>query len=255
MKWSLFGRVAMALLSALALGLGMTACGGGTIAYLWTVGTQYDQIHGFKVDDYTGNLTAVQNSPFPANGSSPVDILVKPAGRYVYVVNQGTACSATVTTSCTGPTSNASDSGIAVFSVGGDGALTYQTSYPTQGFKHLWAQFDGTGNYLFVLDQYSPSGDGNGAITIFSVNPDTGRLSTDPQTASVPAGGTAPLYLEVGSNPIRMAATSSCLFTINQADQSVTPFSATSGQLTPVTTGKIFPGTGRPRTWRVPSIR
>ena len=58
MKWSWFGRVAMALTSAVALGLSMTACGGGTVAYIWAVGTATEgggqtngQIVGYQVDD------------------------------------------------------------------------------------------------------------------------------------------------------------------------------------------------------------
>ncbi len=229
MKWSSFGRVTMAVVSALALGLGMTACGGGTIAYLWVAGQQYNEISGYQVDNNTGNLTQIPHSPFGANGSNPVYLLLKPGGRYLYVINQGTST----------PTSNSTDSGIAVFSIGGDGSLTFQTSYPTQGFQHIWAQFDSSGGFLYVLDRYSPSGDGNGAITAFSSDVNTGRLILVPQTQSTPAGGVAPNYEEVGANPLMMAATPSCLYTVNQGDQTVTPFASSNGQLTTVTTGKI----------------
>ena len=234
MKWSWFGRAAMALVSALALGLSMTACGGITVAYLWVTGQQYNQIAGFQVDDYTGNLTATPHSPFSTVGNNPVHIIVKPAsGRYVYVINQGTTSSAK---------GNSSDSGVAVFSVGGQGALTFQFSMQTNGFVHLWSQFDSTGNYLFVLDRYSASGDGNGAITTFAVDPNTGRLTPVPQTASTPPGGLSPGYLEVGQDPLMMASSGTCLFTVNQADQSISPYSIANGQLGTVTTGKIFPG-------------
>ena len=230
MKWSWFGRAAMALLSALALGLGMTACGGTTVAYLWVIGQQYSQITGFKVDNNTGNLTAIQNSPFGANGSKPVYLVVKPGGRFVYVLNQGATSTST---------SNSEDSGIAEFSVGGDGALTYQETYPTQGFMHKWIQFDSSGGYLFALDEYSRSGDGNGAITTFSADANTGRLTLITQTASAPSGGVAPTFLEVGHSPVNMLTSGSCLFTLNQADKTVTPYIASSGQLTTATTGVI----------------
>ena len=235
MKWSWFGRAAMALVSALAFGLSMTACGGNTIAYLWAVGGQYKQIIGYKVDNNTGNLTAIQHSPFSTNGSNPVDILVTPAGRYVYVIDQGTYTS----------TSNSADAGISAYAVGGDGALTFQQSYGTEGYGHLWAEFDATGNYLFVLDRYSPSGDGRGAITAYSVDANTGRLLEVSQTAATPSGGIAPKYLEVGKDPLMMGGNGSCLFTANQADQSITAYSASSGQLTVPTTGTIFPNTIR----------
>ena len=90
MKLSLFGRLTMALLASVALGLGMTACGGGTIGYMWVLGQQYNQIAGFKIDDFTGNLTTVPTSPFSTGGSVPVSIVVKTGGRFVYVINQGT---------------------------------------------------------------------------------------------------------------------------------------------------------------------
>ena len=241
MKLSWFGRAALALVSALALGLGMTACGGGTIAYLWTVGQQYNQITGYKVDDYTGNLTVIDHSPFITNGAKPVDILVKPGGRYVYVINQGSASTGN---------GNSADAGISVFSVGGNGSLTFQQKYSSQGYVPTWAAFDSTGTYLFVLDKYGPTVQTTtgtatstvGVITTFSADANTGRLTLVTQTASTPAGGTAPTYLPVGSNPIQMASSGSCLFTVNSADQSITPYAKSSGQLTTVTTGKFFPG-------------
>ncbi len=233
MKLSWFGRAALGLVSALALGLSMTACGGGTIAYVWAIGQQFNQISGYKVDNNTGNLTLIDHSPFSTNGAKPVDIVVKPGGRYVYVINQGSASTAKA---------NSADAGISLFSVGGNGTLTFQYHYDSKGYVPVWAAFDGSGNYLFVLDKYSQSGDGNGSITAFSVDANTGRLTLTPQTASTPAGGTAPLFLEVGANPIQMASNGTCLFTANAADQSITPYSFAGGQLGTVTTGKFFPG-------------
>src|SRR5580698_7009755 len=170
MKLGFFGRMAMALFASLVLGLGMTACGGGTVGYIWVLGQQYNQVGGFKVDDYTGNLTQIVGAPFVSNGSNPVSLVIKPGGRYVYVINQGTGG----TTSASGPGAS-----IAVYAVGGDGVLTFQETYEPQGYIPLWAQFDPTGTYLYVLTQYSPgyvstSGlwtgpntDGNGAVTVF----------------------------------------------------------------------------------------
>ena len=62
MKLSRIGLVSMALVVSVAMALGMTACGGGTVAFLWVAGTQYNQIVGYKVDDFTGNLTQVKSS-------------------------------------------------------------------------------------------------------------------------------------------------------------------------------------------------
>jgi 6-phosphogluconolactonase (cycloisomerase 2 family) len=233
MKLSLFGRLAMALFASLALGLGMTACGGGTIGYMWVLGQQYNQIVGFKIDDYTGNLTSINGSPFASNGTVPVSLVIKPGGRYIYVINQGTG--GTSTKQGTGQS-------VALYSVGGDGTLTFQQNYFTQGYVSQWAQFDSTGSYLYVLDKYSPSGDGNGSITAFNADATTGRLTlvTNSQTQ---VGGVNTTYFEVGVAPFMMKTLSGCLFTVNGADQSISPFAfGSAGQLT-YTTTQHFPTT------------
>jgi len=227
MKLSLFGRLTMALLASVALGLGMTACGGGTIGYMWVLGQQYNQIAGFKIDDYTGNLTTVPTSPFSTGGSVPVSIVVKTGGRFVYVINQGT-----------GGTNKAAGAGqsIVEFAVGGDGALTYQDTYQTQGYVSMWAQMDSTGTYLMVLDKYAPDNTGNGAITVFSSDPTTGRLTlvTNSQTQ---VNNLNTYYWDVGPAPIMMKTAGSCLFTLD-GNQTVSPYSVGSGgQLTVVQQG------------------
>lgn len=231
----------MALVAALAMGLGMTACGGPIIGFLWAVGAQntqtvqYNETVGYWVDDNTGNLTGIPGQPFSTNGTNPVYLVVRPGGgRFLYVLNQGTGYTST---------SNGSSDGISVYSVGGSGNLTYQATYETQGYGHLWATFDSTGSYLYVLDRYSSSGDGNGAITTFASDATTGRLNLVQQTASTQPGQLAPSYLEVGKTPLRFFSTGSCLYTANSANQTISIYSEANGQLTTVTTGTFTPGT------------
>jgi len=241
MKLSLFGRLTMALLASVALGLGMTACGGGTIAYIWVIGQQYNQIAAFKVDDYTGNLTTTATSPFNTGGSTPVSILVKPGGRFVYVVNQGTGG----TNLKAGTNQN-----VSVFAVGGDGTLTFQSTYFTQGFISQWAQFDSTGTYLYVVDQYAPPAAATpttpqttGAITVFAADPNTGRLTLVTNSQTKDSQGLNTFYWAVGQNPLMMKAAGSCLFTLenhSSNEEYVTPYSiGTGGQLITTTTGSI----------------
>ena len=256
MKLGFFGRMAMALVASLALGLGMTACGGGTIAYVWVVGSQYNQIAGFKVDDFSGNLTTIPRSPFSVNGANPVSILVRPGGRYVYVINQGTG-GGLVTPPNGGAKvfSKGSSSGISVFAVGGDGTLTYQVSYQSQGFVPMWAQFDGTGSYLYVLDKYSPTPAVLtactrsltdpacvGTITAFSIDSNTGRLTlvTNSQTQ---VGGVNTFSFDVGAAPNMMKTAGGCLFTANTLNNTITPYGlGANGQLTTQTTQSIVTG-------------
>ena len=225
MTLSRIGRITRALVASVAVGLGMTACGGGTIGFLWVLGTQYNQIVGFKVDNYTGNLTQTVNSPYSSGGSNPVSIAVRTGGRYVYVVNAGT-------TSSTGVYNN--DGNVAVFSVGNDGVLTFLQTYSTAGSKPIWAVADGTGSYLYVLDQIAPDGSGNGDITVFAIDGNTGRLQLVPNQSIRNAQGQQLNYFAVGKKPVRLSyAGGTCLYTLDSGDQTVFPYGVgSSGQLT-----------------------
>jgi 6-phosphogluconolactonase (cycloisomerase 2 family) len=249
MKLGFFGRMGMALFASLVLGLGMTACGGGTVGYIWVLGQQYNQIGGFKVDDYTGNLTQIVGAPFVSNGTNPVSIVIKPGGRYVYVINQGTTGTCAT---CGNTSQSGAGASIAVYAVGGDGVLTFQETYSPQGYIPMWAQFDTTGTYLYVLTEYSPgfntaSGlwtaantDGNGAVTVFTTDPNTGRLSLVTNSQTQKNGVNTPFF-EVGAQPLMMKVSGGCLFTVNSANQTITPLGISGNQLTFTTTGTFFP--------------
>jgi hypothetical protein len=250
----------MALVVSVAMGLGMTACGGGTIGFMWVLGTQYNQIAAFKIDDFTGNLTQVPHSPFTSGGTDPVSIVVKPGGRFVYVVNKGSGLPADNQGGF--PCQTGQGGGlIAEFSVGGQGILTYQQSFQTQGCTPVWSTHDSTGNFLYVVDQYAPGtaclSNGqpepvpagqtpntcNGDITVFSADPNTGRLTLVlNQQIKDPSTQLQLTYFPVGSLPKMMALAGSCLFTLN-SDQTVFPYSSgASGQLTLTTNSTINSG-------------
>jgi hypothetical protein len=218
------------------MGLGMTSCGGGTIGFMWVLGTQSNQIGGFKIDNFTGNLSGTVGSPYPSGGTNPVMFTLKSGGRYLYVLNAGDS---------TGATGN-----VALFSVGGDGTLSLQQTYTSiQGTFPVWITTDTTGNYLFVLSQRSPAYDGvldfNGSITAFALDPNTGRASLITNAQVKNAQGTQLTYFEVGKKPTQMRNTSSCIYTLDSGDQSIFPYQlgSTNGQLTQPTNSSISLGT------------
>jgi 6-phosphogluconolactonase (cycloisomerase 2 family) len=233
------------------MGLGMTACGGGTIGFMWVLGTQYNQIAAFKIDDFTGNLTTPPGSPFSSAGSNPVALVVKPGGRYLYVINKGGGAA----TSASGSLPCGTGGGIAEFAIGGQGVLTFQQCFSSQGSTPVWAAHDSTGNFLYVLDQVAPSAvcSGSGVtatscfgdITVFSADPNTGRLSLVlNQQIKDPNTGLQLTYFPVGQNPKMMALSGSCLFTLNSdTNQTVYPYLAGSGgQLAQTTNSTIVSG-------------
>jgi 6-phosphogluconolactonase len=244
MKFSKFGRILSALVATAALGLGMTACGGGTIGYMWIVGTYYNQISGFKIDDYTGNLTTIPGTPFSTNGKNPSTVLVKSGGRFVYVINSGTAATAPTATSLA---TQSTPGNISLYSVGGEGTLTFQQTFVSQGIHPIWATFDSTGNYLYVVDQYAPDNTGNGSITAFTVAADTGRLSLLQNAAIKNANGTLTNYFSLAPNPVMTkVGGGTCLYTITSQSSAfpnsanyVYPYviNSSNGQLTLATTG------------------
>jgi 6-phosphogluconolactonase (cycloisomerase 2 family) len=254
MKLSRIGRVSMALVVSVAMGLGMTACGGGTIGFMWVLGTQYNQIAAFKIDDFTGNLTTPPGSPFTSGGSNPVSLVVKPGGRYLYVINKGGGA----TTSASGSLPCGTAGGIAEFAIGGQGVLTFQQCFQSQGTTPVWATHDSTGNFLYVLDQLAPNAvcDAThlntascfGDITVFSVDPNTGRLTLVlNQQIKDPTTGLQLTYFPVGQLPRMMALSGSCLFTLdNDSTQTVFPYaSGANGQLTLTTNSTINSGATR----------
>ncbi len=246
MKLRKFGRLSLAAVAAVALGLGMSACGGGTIGYMWVLGDTLTsagqgQVAGYKIDDYTGNLTATVGSPYTSGGAYPVSVAVRPGGRYVYVVNAGTG---------------SSEGNLAVFTVGGDGVLTFQTSYTTQGGTPVWVATDTGGNFVYVLDALDPTNTaagaaagtatGNGDITVFSVNSNTGRLTLVTNQQVKNPDGTQLTYFPVGKSPSMIkTASGGCLLTLDQGDQTIFPYTANSstGQLTLTTNSTVATGT------------
>ncbi len=266
MKLSRIGRISMAFVVSVAMGLGMTACGGGTIGFMWVLGTQYNQIGAFKIDDFTGNLTTVVGSPFTSGGADPVSLVVSTGGRFVYVVNHGisgTPASGSGSLPC------GTTGGIAEFSVGGQGVLTFQQCFTSQGSNPVWAAKDSTGSFLYVLDSQAPAlstpagSPANplpayGDITVFSIAADTGRLSlVVNQQVKDPTTQAQLTYFPVGYNPTMLAvAGTGCVFTLNAGGTpgpkqaailpTVTPYGSSGGQLTQTTNTAIQINANRP---------
>jgi 6-phosphogluconolactonase (cycloisomerase 2 family) len=253
MKFRKFGRICLALAVTLGTGLGVTSCTTNhNVGYFYVTGSQYNQVSGFRIDNNLGQLVQVANSPFPSGGVNPIKDLIANAGKFLYVLNAG--CGGTSQIAC--PTgTNPSDSGanISLFSIGGQGGISFQASYTSQGNNPVSIQADSSGTHLFVLDSTVTdpttcvgyvAGNADticGDITSFNIDPNTGRLSLITNQGVKNGNGTNLSYFPVGSGPINFFVTpsNSFIYTIEKGSgstldpsQAVFVYANNSGQLT-----------------------
>ena len=268
MKFKKFGRaIVMCVLSAGVI-LGVTSCiQSYSVGYLYVTGTATAQssgsgiITGFKINHNTGQLTPINGLPVSSGGANPIRAVLLPGSRFLYVLNRGTTASGSANCTTADPCVNAN---ITQFAVGGNGILTPQQTFFTQGTNPFRMVIDGGGSFLYVLDHDSPNSPSNplcaaalgndvhgnpitecADITAFSINPTTGRLSLliDSQ-ASANLGGTTQLsYFPVPANPVDFTFGFTYLLTLNSTGPTNYPYSggttvfpysyvASSGQLT-----------------------
>src|SRR5215475_9399674 len=151
MKLKKIGQLSLAAIVSLVLLCGSTSCRQDfTTAFVFTVGTQYNQISSFKESSETGVLSNAPGSPFGSGGTSPIRTFVLAGGRYLYVLNEGAQqVDASGNITYTG-------ANISLFSIGGNGALAFQASYSSQGTNSIRFLPDTTGKFVYVVDQYAP---------------------------------------------------------------------------------------------------
>jgi len=254
MKFMKFGKaLAMGALSA-AVVLGVTSCVESyTVGFLYVTGTvnvstgSSGIVSGFKIDHNTGRLTPINTLPVASGGANPVRAVLTLGSRFLYVLNRGVTASGSP--NCYGTGANAClNSNITQFAVGGNGTLTPQETFYTQGINPFRMFADASGNYLFVLDHdapdnATPSSTDNcalalgksvttcGDITVFKIDQNTGRLSlvVNAQVTATTSG--QPItYFPVPANPVDFVLSSSTVLTLAGAPNP-TGFPYTGGAL------------------------
>ena len=264
MKFRKFGRITLALAASLFIGFGTESCHYDyTEAYIIVTGSQYNQVASYREDNETGVLHAAPHDPLSSGGSNPIRAQLLTGGRYVYVLNQGkptTAADGTIT--WTG-------ANVSLFSIGGDGGMAFQLSYPSQGFGSLRLALSTGGTFLYVLDEYQPgttpsttaaspsisaatpcydSASGvyrpAGDVTVYSIDSSTGRLFLLQNQQQQTAQGSPLSYFPIGCFPIDFHLAASYLYTAEASDpatgntQVVYAYNAaTTGQLLQVPGG------------------
>ena len=195
---------------ALAAIFGLTACDNDyTLAFVYApseTNTTSGLINAYGIDNQTGKLRLLADSPIPSGGRKPVAIAVAPNQKAVYVINHD-------------------DSNVVELSIGTDGKLypqnTYNTSnnngsYPTS----LAVSADGKFLYVAYTYQagYTTASPGPGGISVFAINSDY-SLGT-PVDFNI---GRTPVGIAVSSKPL--SGGGNAVYVISQDAAAVNPAS------------------------------
>jgi 6-phosphogluconolactonase (cycloisomerase 2 family) len=262
MKFRKFGKTVLTAALSSAIVFSLSSCVRSfTAGYLYVTGTVTATptgngiISGFKINNNNGKLTTMHGLPLGSGGANPVRIVLLSGGNFVYVLNAGANASGGATCTTSDPCLN---SNITEFAVGGNGILTYQNTFFSQGTNPIRMLSDTSGTHLIVLDHDAPANTycsaiisgatSCGDITVFTIDQTTGRLTLVTNAQLTTSAGTQVTYFPVQANPIDMAATSAYVMTLAGAPSSgptavvTTPsqgqtiypytYSAASGQLT-----------------------
>ena len=252
MKFTKFGKAL--LMSALSLGVvfSITSCVRSyTVGFLYVTGTVTAQpngdgiISGFKIDHNTGRLATIDGLPVSSGGANPVRAVLILGSKFLYVLNRGVNSSGGSVCTTADPCQN---SNIVEFAVGGNGILTEQETFFTQGSNPFRMIADSSGSYLYVLEHDAPSSaactlalgasaTSCGDITAFTINQTTGRLQLVVNAQVTAANGTPITYFPVPADPIDFSETGGYFLTLSgtpATGDSVFPYalSAGNGQLT-----------------------
>ncbi|HEY5253860.1 MAG TPA: beta-propeller fold lactonase family protein [Acidobacteriaceae bacterium] len=245
MKWSQYGRLTLALVASLALGLSITACNPSfTLGFVYVLNTATSStgsISAYTIDSVSGAITQTANSPFPSGGAFPIAASTSNNSKWLYVVHEV-------------------DNTLVQFNIGTDGKLYQAHSYNTPGTYPISMTIDPSSKYLFVVDSYAPGYNGvappnlnplqsntvptQGCVAVYPINQSDGSLGTPV------AGNDGNCFIigtpVIGAQPIGVTATAfvNYLYVADQGTHSVFAYSVdySTGVLTPLATNNFQAG-------------
>lgn len=245
MKWSQYGRITLALVASLAIGLSITACNPSfTLGFVYALSTQTNPglINAYTIDSVSGAITQTANSPFPSGGQYPVADAVDNRSKWLYVVHE-------------------IDNTVVQFAIGIDGKLYQQHTYNTPGTYPIAVAIDPLSKYLFVIDTYAPGYNGvappninpittnsiptQGCVVVYPISFADGSLGSPVQDGGQSCFpiGSGPV---LGSQPIGATATAfvDYLYVADQGTHSIYAYSVnySNGQLTPLANNNFQAG-------------
>jgi 6-phosphogluconolactonase len=233
MKFRKSGQALLAAAVSIGIGLGITSCGeSNTIDYLFVTASKNNpgQIAVYRVDQESGALTQIPDSPYNFPGRNPVAEVTSPNGSSLYVAYHD-------------------DNTIVQHNIGTDGKLYPANTITPPGTEPVALGINAAGTFLFVVQTFqtgfSDSQPGPGALVVYPINAD-GTLGTPVNNGNLP-------YWPLQFNPssVNLPVKDNFVYVVNTntASQAGTisafQLNPTSGALTvindPVTGGNVFP--------------
>jgi len=244
MKWSRYGRITLALLASLALGLSITACNPSfTLGFVYVLNTKSNpaSISAYTIDSVSGAITQVANSPFNLQQQYPIAAAVSNNDKWLYVVTEV-------------------DNTVMQFNIGTDGKIYKNASYNTPGTYPIDMTMDPSSKFLFVVDTYAPGFNGvappninplqtntiptQGCVVVYPINQTDGTLSAPLSNGGLncfPIGTPT-----IGSQPIGITVTAfvNYVYVADQGTHSIYGYSydPSSGNLTPLAANNFQAG-------------
>src|SRR5882757_1592339 len=212
MKFSKFGRIALASVVSLGFAFGLTACGpSNTIDFIYVTSSKTNpgQIYVYKVDSQAGALIPIPDSPYGSGGRNPVADVTSPNGKNLYVIHHD-------------------DNTIVEFAIGTDGKLYPQQTCNLPGSYPVQLAVNQAGTYLYVVETYQPnfstSIPGPGALVVFPINANGQLGATDSLCQAVPNGTST--FFPLGNNPVavNVLAGGSFVYAVNETDHNIAAF-------------------------------
>ena len=159
---------------------GLTACDNDyTLAYVYApseTATTSGLINAYGIDNQTGALRLLADSPIPSGGRKPVAIAAAPNHKYIYVINHD-------------------DSNVVELSIGTDGKLYPQNTYNTTGSYPTSLVVSSDNKFLYVAYTYQ--------VGFTTASPGPGGISIFPIASDNTLG--APSDFPIGRSPVAIA--------------------------------------------------
>jgi 6-phosphogluconolactonase len=182
---------------------------------MW-IATQGDQkVRAYTINQENGAIALVGNGGAVATGVQPVQMIITPDGKTMFMVNSG---------------ANGTAGSVTTYTFNGDGTLTSAGNGTAAGETPIAAAVDPSGKFLFVANQGTSSDVNSGTVSVFSIS---GTSLTEVSGSPFPTA-VAGEVSGTGPSAVAVSPAGNFVYVANQFNNTVESFSydTSTGALT-----------------------